>query len=470
MELCLSYDLIFEHAFSTGISGLVKGTPPAIEETIRAYSSDGDRKEELLAESALTMWRIDAQRQNSKDHPSPYCGFNLAFPWNGKENMPKNVVLKIGDKVVGRFSDLKEPTNDQGVLASSVLSLSNRSFYGIQGMTLDNGVLRVIGVLTPPKGDVKGIRFVAPQGVRANLVWPIHDEGSGDFYWYVPGSPYLGFRIDIHLADSALPESDFLEFGLHLVNESDSYNELRNISVPLSLAAMMNFPPQYNIARVQRIQNRSGAAISGASDARRILRIAERHKSLEAPFRILDWGCGFGRVSRHLSSFARNATVLGADIDDENLDWMKAHLPHITPVPSDISGHIAQDDKSVDIVFGISVMTHLRVDVMKLWLKELCRITRNDGLLLLTVAADSSLAFTSRWVSNDNIDTWRKNGEIVFGNQGAVDSNIGGEDYYVQSLINEERVRAVWSEFVDVLEVIPAVFGYQDMVVCRPKG
>ena len=302
--------------------------------------------------------------------------------------------------------------------------------------------------------------------MAANLIWPISDDEAAQFYWYVPGAPYLGFRIDIALADCAEPTMDHVEFGLQIKGESPEYNSLRNVTVPLSFDALMNFPPQYNI---ERVQNRIGASVSGASDAHRILKIAARHKSLDQPFRILDWGCGFGRVARHLHRFAPQAEVLGADIDDENLTWMAGNMPHVKPVPSDIKGHIEQADKSVDIAFGISVMTHLRVDVMKVWLKELCRIVKDDGLLLLTVAGAGSLAFTSRWVKPGDYETWSRDGRIVFGNKGAVDSNIGGEDYYVQAHLNEEQVRAIWSEYVDVLEFIPTVFGYQDMVVCRPK-
>ncbi len=446
----------------------MKADKAVTDDTIAAYAVDPDGRETLVSTSSLALWRLEAVRKYP-DIKQPYCGFNLPFPWAGSGSLPKSVVLKIGDRVVKRFDHLKDPVNDFGLQASDVLGLCDRSFFGLQGMTMDGGLLRIVGVLTPPAGEVRDITFTKPDGVAANFVWPISAEEAAQYYWYVPGAPYLGFRIDIALADCAEPLKNHIEFGLHIKGESPEYNSLRNVTVPLSFDALMNFPPQYNIERVQRVQNRIGASVSGASDAHRILKIAARHKSLDQPFRILDWGCGFGRVARHLHRFAPNAEVLGADIDDENLTWMAGNMPHVKPVSSDIKGHIEQADKSVDIAFGISVMTHLRVDVMKVWLKELCRIVKDDGLLLLTVAGAGSLAFTSRWVKPADYQTWHNEGRIVFGNKGAVDSNIGGEDYYVQSKINEEQVRAVWSEYVDVLEFIPTVFGYQDMVVCRPK-
>ena len=64
--------------------------------------------------------------------------------------------------MVKRFEKLKDPVNDFGLKASDVLSMCDRSFFGLQGMRLDGGVLQILGVLTPPAGDVRGITFSKP--------------------------------------------------------------------------------------------------------------------------------------------------------------------------------------------------------------------------------------------------------------------------------------------------------------------
>lgn len=464
----MRYELLFERVSSIGISGVVKGHGAVVEDTLSAYSVGPNGKEKLLATSSLALWRPEA-RLTYPGQTQDYCGFNLPFRWEGPRSLPRSVLVKIGDQVVKRFDELEDPVNEHGLTASDVLDMSDRSFFGLQGMTFTDGVLSIIGLLAPPAGDVSAIEFVPPPGFAGRFVWPISDEDSASYYWYVPGIPYIGFRIDIFLADCALPSGNHLEFGLRIKGESPAYNSLRNVTLPLSFDALMDFPPQYNVERVQRVQNRVGASVSGASDAHRILKIAGRHTSLDRPFRILDWGCGFGRVSRHLHRFAPGCEVLGTDIDAENMTWMAENMPLVKAVASDISGRIELEDKSVDIVFGISVMTHLRVDVMKLWLRELCRIVKDDGLLLLTVVGAGALAFTSRWMKPEDFAKWYRDGEIIFGNTNSVDSNIGGEGYYIQSKISEEKVRKYWSEYVEVLDFIPTVFGYQDMVVARPK-
>lgn len=464
----MNYELIFDRVYSTGISGVVQADCALESDVISAYSLDEGGNESLLATSSMCMWRPDAIGA----YPGvtqQYCGFNLPFVWRGRGSLPGSILIKVGEEVVKRFDQLADPVNSYGLSASNILTLSDRSFYGLQGMTMQSGILSIAGALTPPAGDFSQVEFVCPPGISAKFHWPIFSEDVDSYYWYVPGSPYLLFRIDVALADCSDPPLDYIEFGLKVKGQGPEYNELRNITLPLDFGALMNFPPEHNVQRVQFTQNRVGASISGASDAHRILKIASRYKQLDNPFRILDWGCGFGRVARYIRYFAPNAEVFGADIDDKNLSWMVGHMPNVRPVSSDINGYIEQSDKSIDIIFGISVMTHLPIEVMKIWLKELCRVVKDDGLLLLTVVGDGSLAFTSRWLKPEDLYTWSNNGYIVFENKNETDGDIGGEGYYVQTMINEENLREAWRDYVDVLEFIPAVFGYQDMVVCRPK-
>jgi SAM-dependent methyltransferase len=466
-QMSNEFDLVYESATSLGIYGILKSDKPIEDKQISAFTVDDHGQETHLASSILTYFRPDAAAQYGLS--SAYCGFNIPFSYKQKNTLPTRVSLRISGTQVGQFDNLKEPENTLGVPASRVLGLSARSFFGISGFDIQEGCLRVHGVLTPPAGRFEDIEFCLPKGCSARLAWPIHAPETAAFYWYMPGSPAFSFRLDIFLSDAKPDSLNYLEFSVKVKGESEEYNSFRNITVPLSMQAFMNYPPEFNVQRVQRLSNRIGASISGVSDAHRIAKLASRYLDIHSEITAMDWGCGFGRVSRHFGMFAPRSTVLGCDIDHTNLKWLSDNLSQVKPVKSELSGLIDRDTSSVDLIWGISVMTHLRLDVQKLWLKELSRVLKPNGVMLLTVAGASSLAFTSRWISNKNIDDWNKNGQIVFGNNGAVDSDIGGKDYYIQSKQNESIVRAVWSEYVDVVDFIPAIFGYQDMVVCRPK-
>jgi SAM-dependent methyltransferase len=101
--------------------------------------------------------------------------------------------------------------------------------------------------------------------------------------------------------------------------------------------------------------------------------------------KILDFGCGCGRVIRALSTLLPEAKLFGIDIDDEAILWLQqnyskfgqfAVAPHLPPT--------AFQANMFDLVFGISVFTHLPEDMQFLWLAELARITKPGGYVILS--------------------------------------------------------------------------------------
>lgn len=103
---------------------------------------------------------------------------------------------------------------------------------------------------------------------------------------------------------------------------------------------------------------------------------------LSAAQAVLDWGCGCGRITRHLPTFTK-AQIIGRDPDPVTVGWSARNLPgdfrqsQYDP-PLDLA------DASVDVVIGLSVFTHLGAARQAAWLAELARIIRPGGLLLLT--------------------------------------------------------------------------------------
>ncbi|HZZ20092.1 MAG TPA: class I SAM-dependent methyltransferase [Opitutaceae bacterium] len=96
---------------------------------------------------------------------------------------------------------------------------------------------------------------------------------------------------------------------------------------------------------------------------------------------ILDFGCGLGRVLKPLSDRAPYSKLVGFDIDVAMLDACRFLLDDqkIRLVSSTAS----LPDASFDLVFAISVFTHLDTSI-DLWLKEINRLIRPNGRALLT--------------------------------------------------------------------------------------
>lgn len=100
--------------------------------------------------------------------------------------------------------------------------------------------------------------------------------------------------------------------------------------------------------------------------------------------RVLDFGCGVGRVLRQFAPEAGDAEFRGCDLDRPSLDWLEANLsPPFEFFESGESPGLPQEDGSFDLVYAFSVYTHF-TDNWAGWLREHHRVLADGGLLFAT--------------------------------------------------------------------------------------
>lgn len=186
---------------------------------------------------------------------------------------------------------------------------------------------------------------------------------------------------------------------------------------------------------------------------------------------VVDWGTGCARVLRHFAESAgplglpqaMRQRLTGLDIDPVNIDWCREALPDLAgwgvlrPEGFDLP------PASVDLLFGISVMTHLTEHDQQRWLAEIRRVLRPGGLAILTVHGEAALfrdpaslalPFVERFGSFDGI----------------ADPALGPERarHYRASYQARGYLREAWSRHLEILEIIPAANGFlQDYVALR---
>ncbi len=100
----------------------------------------------------------------------------------------------------------------------------------------------------------------------------------------------------------------------------------------------------------------------------------------------LDWGCGPARVIRHLPDIliGQNCRFAAADYNAASIAWCRRHFTDITFVVNNLNPPLSFAGESFDIVYGLSVLTHLPENLHVDWLPELNRVLKKDGLLFLT--------------------------------------------------------------------------------------
>jgi SAM-dependent methyltransferase len=109
-----------------------------------------------------------------------------------------------------------------------------------------------------------------------------------------------------------------------------------------------------------------------------------------AKLRILDFGCGCGRVLRYWSSMA-NVDAHGVDPNPKQARWCQENLRFATIKQNDARPPLDAADGSFDAIYVISVFTHITVDAQHQWVAELTRVLTPGGHLVVTTHGAAAL-------------------------------------------------------------------------------
>jgi SAM-dependent methyltransferase len=136
--------------------------------------------------------------------------------------------------------------------------------------------------------------------------------------------------------------------------------------------------------------------VAGTADADWFLRSGRAgydaiaaHVTLAGIESVLDFGCGCGRVTRYFREHA--GEVAGSDVNREAVKWCRANLPFGKFELNGLAPPLVFDDASFDLVYALSVFTHLTADLQLAWRDELHRVLRPGGRLLVTTHGHSYL-------------------------------------------------------------------------------
>jgi len=99
---------------------------------------------------------------------------------------------------------------------------------------------------------------------------------------------------------------------------------------------------------------------------------------------VLDFGCGCGRVLRFWKDWPR-IELHGTDCNAALASWCVKHLPFAQVATNRFNPPTNYADGRFDLVYALSIFTHLPEAAQLEWMREFRRIIRPGGLLLLTL-------------------------------------------------------------------------------------
>jgi len=137
--------------------------------------------------------------------------------------------------------------------------------------------------------------------------------------------------------------------------------------------------------------------VAGTADADWFLRSGRAaydaiaaHVPLDEVRAVLDFGCGCGRVTRYWADFSGD--VCGSDVSDAAIAWCRANLSFARFETNALAPPLALPDASFDLVYALSVFTHLTEELQLAWRDELRRVLRPGGRLLATTHGRSYIS------------------------------------------------------------------------------
>jgi ubiquinone/menaquinone biosynthesis C-methylase UbiE len=177
---------------------------------------------------------------------------------------------------------------------------------------------------------------------------------------------------------------------------------------------------------------------------------------------ILDFGVGCGRTITWLMNVATTATFYGTDTDSEAVSWCRENLGSAIFSTNGLRAPLEYPPETFDLIYAVSVFTHLDEKKQFLWLEELKRIVKSDGVLIVTLHGPES------WeeFSTDRIKKLEEKGLLFIEADGW---RSLFPEWYGTTYHNREYVEKHYSKYFSILDYVPrGLNNHQDLIVlCR---
>lgn len=217
-------------------------------------------------------------------------------------------------------------------------------------------------------------------------------------------------------------------------------------------------------------ETKEGYLLAGKTQLNRMFKIIEESGyDYKGKKRILDFGCGAGRMIRWIKPYIQKFEAWGTDISSEHIYWANKYLkPPFNFATTTTIPHLPFEDRYFDIVYCGSVFTHID-DLTDAWLLELRRILSKNGMLFVTLHDKHSIKLlyeSNKWknswlaiqIKNDNVFTENKDnfGMISVG-RGPESQIFYDLEYFYDSVKN----------IFEVISVNEEMYGYQTAVLLK---
>ena len=143
--------------------------------------------------------------------------------------------------------------------------------------------------------------------------------------------------------------------------------------------------------------------------------------------------------------FLKGPKLYGTDYNPELISWCQRQLGKLAEFKTNkLTPPLDYANEQFDLIYSISVFTHLTEDLQYAWLNELGRVLKHSGLILITLHGESRL----HQLETEEQQRFRA-GELIVKQQFAAGSNLCGAYH------PEQYVRHHLAQGFEVMDFVP---------------
>lgn len=142
-------------------------------------------------------------------------------------------------------------------------------------------------------------------------------------------------------------------------------------------------PPDYLLYETYRLDYHRFFT-SGENIAEEIISWTKNYAQ-PGPLQILDWGCGLSRVVMHIPKLAEpGSAVYACDINAQMIEFNQNTYKNVSYAISPYAPPTTYPNAHFDLIYALSVFTHIEASLQEAWVREIHRILKDNGVFLFT--------------------------------------------------------------------------------------
>ncbi len=213
-------------------------------------------------------------------------------------------------------------------------------------------------------------------------------------------------------------------------------------------------PPEHLLRCAGGDVDITGYLRSGHLMARTIYELIRSHTiSVKEQARVLDFGCGPGRLTTWLRSRFIRWELHGTDTHAESVAWAQSNLNDVAQFTCNVGvPPLRYWDGSFDLVIALFVFTQPNDESQSEWFEELVRVTRPGGHLIVSAPEHhergSVAAISSARTPSMKLSDW--------------------SSFYRTNHLATDFIRQAWGKFARIEQIVPRWLNRdQALVICR---